>query len=48
MTNMVMGDVDEIRMSSVQEFDDDLGHSLKLRSDEKQFSGLPDRMGDTG
>lgn len=48
MSNMVMGDVDDIRMSSVQEFDDDLGQSLKIRSEEKSFPDLPERMGDTG
>ena len=48
MSNMVMGDVDDIRMSSVQEFDDDLGQSLKIRSAEKSIPELPEKMGDTG
>lgn len=40
LTNVVLGDVDDLRMSTVQDFENDLGHTLRVRQD--------DLLGNTG
>jgi hypothetical protein len=44
LTN-VAGDLDEMRMSSVQDLDEGLGHALKLKN---EASPEKEQMGDTG
>lgn len=50
LTGAVMGDVDELRMSTVQEFEDDLGRDLKVRANVQAFNLHSEReeMGETG